>query len=206
MEFKEWEPLYKEILSEFGYSEVKDRISAEFLADERGTDGLSPLRVLGKQEVEIIGPYNTASDKRLNIIAGSSLEQAVDKGVEPDLIVTDLDGDTKLQLEMNLKGVPIVMHAHGDNINLLNKWSSKFKGHVISTCQCKPPDESICNFGGFTDGDRAAFIADHFGAKKIILNGWDFENPYHEGKTKRKKLLWAKKLLPHLKTPVVNLS
>ena len=32
----------------------------------------------------------------------------------------------------------------------------------------------INNFGGFTDGDRCVFLANHFKAKKIILLGMDF--------------------------------
>ena len=32
----------------------------------------------------------------------------------------------------------------------------------------------VHNFGGFTDGDRCVFLANHFKAKKIILLGMDF--------------------------------
>ena len=42
----------------------------------------------------------------------------------------------------------------------------------IST-QAKPMGK-VNNFGGFTDGDRCVFLANHFKAKKIILLGMDF--------------------------------
>ena len=32
----------------------------------------------------------------------------------------------------------------------------------------------VHNFGGFTDGDRAVFLAVQLGAKKLILAGMDF--------------------------------
>ncbi|MBU4342157.1 MAG: MAF flag10 domain containing protein, partial [Candidatus Altiarchaeota archaeon] len=32
----------------------------------------------------------------------------------------------------------------------------------------------VHNFRGFTDGDRAAFLADRFGAELIVLAGMDF--------------------------------
>ena len=32
----------------------------------------------------------------------------------------------------------------------------------------------VNNFGGFTDGDRCVFLANHFKANKIILLGMDF--------------------------------
>jgi len=202
LKFKEWEPLYKTIISEFGYSEEEDRKAAEVLADIRENDGITPLSGMKGREVVVSGPYYSHFNSDFIIAAGSSLEQMVDKGAEPELIVTDLDGDTDLQCEMNMNGIPVMMHAHGDNIDLIKKWGKRFEGHVIPTCQCDPGDKNLYNFGGFTDGDRAAFAAEHFGAEKIILNGWDFKDPYQGGKTKRKKLRWAEKLLEEIDVPV----
>ena len=45
---------------------------------------------------------------------------------------------------------------------------------VIGTTQIEPISD-VYNFGGFTDGDRAVFLAEHFGAKEIELVGFDFE-------------------------------
>ena len=65
----------------------------------------------------------------------------------------------------------MIVHAHGDNINRL-PYSISFK-HCIGTTEDKP-FRKIRNFGGFTDGDRCVFLANHFGASKIILIGMDF--------------------------------
>ncbi len=60
----------------------------------------------------------------------------------------------------------------------------------------------LYNFGGFTDGDRAVFLAHHFGSRSIQLLGFDFENvgekPNCDEKTKLKKLGWAKRLITSL--------
>ncbi len=203
MEFEEWRPLYEDIISDFGYSKEKDKISANILIDRRGTDCLHPLEDLERRVVEIGGPYYSKTEIEFKVAAGSALTQMIENEIIPDLIVTDLDGDTGLQLKMNRKGVPVIMHAHGDNIELIKRWASRFDGVVISTCQCEPPEEGIYNFGGFTDGDRAAFIADHFGAKRVVLNGWNLVEPYGgPDEIKIEKLRWARKLLSRLDLPI----
>ncbi len=204
MNIEEWMPIYNRIIDDFGYSAEDDKRSAELLSILRGSDSLEPLRFFEGKVVEILGPFAVESQFDTNIVAGSALNKALDMGCAPSLLVTDLDGDTRLQMDYNLKGVPTVIHAHGDNIDMIKEWAPRFKGHVVSTCQCKPP-EGTFNFGGFTDGDRAVFIADHFNAKEILLNGWDFDNPITSSGNKvekRKKLEWAKRLIYMVDTPV----
>jgi uncharacterized Rossmann fold enzyme len=65
----------------------------------------------------------------------------------------------------------MVVHAHGDNLEKL--YLAKNFKNCIGTTQAKPFGK-IHNFGGFTDGDRCVFLANHFKAKKIILFGMDF--------------------------------
>ena len=43
----------------------------------------------------------------------------------------------------------------------------------MATTQSAPFGE-VHNFGGFTDGDRCVFLADHFAATRIILCGFNF--------------------------------
>ncbi|MFP4000309.1 MAG: 6-hydroxymethylpterin diphosphokinase MptE-like protein [Thermoplasmata archaeon] len=206
MEFSDWKPWYEKILKDFGYSREEDRKAAALLADSRKTDSLSSLKDLHDKNVEIGGPYFDESEASFTIAAGSAVEQIWEADVEPDLVVTDLDGDKGLQLELNLKNIPVVIHAHGDNIQTIERWAKRFEGPVISTCQCEPKFSGIYNFGGFTDGDRACFISDHFDADKIVLNGWDFENPFRgENREKTKKLSWAKRLIKHLDIPIESL-
>ncbi len=209
MNFEEWESLYEEIIRDFGYSREKDRDAAERLQDIGKCEGLNPLKDLRDQRVGILGPCLQseklpATDRQ--IAAGSALTNSVGIGIEPDLLVTDLDGDAALQVKKNNEGLLAVVHAHGDNIKAMERWVPELSGEVICTCQCEPLD-GVYNFGGFTDGDRAAFIADHFGAEKIVLIGWDFENPRfketeEEIEIKKKKLRWAKRLIGLIHTPV----
>jgi hypothetical protein len=68
------------------------------------------------------------------------------------------------------------------------------------------PVDNVYNFGGFTDGDRSAFMADEMGARTIVLVGMDLTEPitkYSAGETvdedlKGKKLKKAKQLLEML--------
>lgn len=207
MDFGEWEPWYEEILDDFNYSRDKDRRAASLMAELRMTDSLSPLESLENRTVEVAGPFfDESKSSGITVAAGSAVEQVSDTGIEPKLIVTDLDGNKELQLSLNLKNVPAVIHSHGDNIQILKRWAERFEGPVISTCQCEPTFSGVHNFGGFTDGDRACFIAEHFGAEKILLNGWDFDKPFNEGdREKMKKLGWAKRLLDQIDTPIEHI-
>jgi uncharacterized Rossmann fold enzyme len=66
----------------------------------------------------------------------------------------------------------MVVHAHGDNITQVRRILPKLSERVIGTTQVEPFGK-LYNFGGFTDGDRAAFIAHELGASKIWLAGMD---------------------------------
>ena len=78
------------------------------------------------------------------------------------------------------------------------RWVPSFSPPVIGTTQAEP-FPGIYNYGGFTDGDRAVFLAIHFGARKIILKGFDFDNPMGKPiidmELKLKKLKYAKQLI-----------
>jgi uncharacterized Rossmann fold enzyme len=97
------------------------------------------------------------------------------------------------------------IHAHGDNIEKLDL-VKKFK-NCIGTTQ-STSFSKIENFGGFTDGDRCVFLANHFQAKKVILFGMDFgerigkfsKTKKSERKIKLMKLKQGKSLLEWLST------
>jgi uncharacterized Rossmann fold enzyme len=66
--------------------------------------------------------------------------------------------------------------------------------NCIGTTQVKPL-QNVYNFGGFTDGDRAVFLANEFGAINIVLVGMDFGEKigrYSKTKVKDEKLKIAK--------------
>jgi hypothetical protein len=97
-----------------------------------------------------------------------------------------------------------VLHAHGDNIETIRTYVPTFQGKILGTTQGNPDDfPYLSNFGGFTDGDRAAFLADHFQANHIYLLGFDFNDtiglyslPHTKDiQKKQKKLQWCRYLL-----------
>lgn len=208
MDFESWDVYYRQILKDFGYSREEDERSARILDETlRGTridpEDLRPL--FGGKEATIAGNADGLIDE-LAVVAhplvaadeATSVLRA--KGIRPDVIVTDLDGNVEDQIAANRDGTVAVIHAHGDNIPAVERWAPRFTGRVIATTQSVPSGR-IHNFGGFTDGDRAAFLADHLGATNLLLLGFDFENPNRKDadrETKQRKLDWAYILLETL--------
>jgi hypothetical protein len=109
-------------------------------------------------------------DKVLVAVDGATT--AVLKYKVPNVIVTDFDGNVQHQLKAWRQGAWLVVHAHGDNIPQLKRIVPQLNERVIGTTQVKPFGK-LFNFGGFTDGDRAAFMAHEVGATKIYLAGMD---------------------------------
>jgi 2-amino-4-hydroxy-6-hydroxymethyldihydropteridine diphosphokinase len=145
-------------------------------------------------------------ENQILIAADGATSCLIKYDIIPDIIVTDLDGVIADQLKANEKKSILVIHAHGDNSDVVQKTIPKIKGPYIGTIQTDPTN--LCfvkNFGGFTDGDRAVFLADHFHAKKIVLVGFDCKKApgfysFQHGKKqnmKRKKLQWCDRLLSH---------
>jgi uncharacterized Rossmann fold enzyme len=130
------------------------------------------LNIINGKEVAVVGAGPTLEKideihEKIIISADGATNYLVSKGIIPDIIVTDLDGiDT-------FPNAIYVVHAHGNNINLLYKVYNMQK--VIGTGQVFPFGK-INLFGGFTDGDRAVIIAKKFGASNIILYGMDFDS------------------------------
>jgi uncharacterized Rossmann fold enzyme len=94
------------------------------------------------------------------MVADGATELLLELGIIPDFVVTDLDGHHESLVSANMKGSVMVIHAHGDNIEKINSSASDFR-NIIGTTQSFPLS-NIFNFGGFTDGDRAVFIGEHF--------------------------------------------
>ncbi|MCZ7356555.1 MAG: DUF115 domain-containing protein [Candidatus Methanoperedens sp.] len=202
MNFKEWEPIYKEILCDFGWRRESDEQAARLLSRLLSGKSIDITelrdRIKGK-DVLVCGNAPTLSQdlektdvKRYMIIAADGATSTLlEKGIVPDIIVTDLDGDIPDEIEASRRGAIMVVHAHGDNIDKLN--IVKELSNVIGTTQSKPLS-NIYNFGGFSDGDRCVFLAHAFGARNITLIGFYFEDE-NVTEMKKKKLRWARKLI-----------
>jgi len=218
MNYEEWEPLYLQIVKDFGYSVEEDLKSAEILAgliaEQRRPANvelvmnplirgfrfviLGPCPLDGMELGEIRKRVKTGSYALATV--GEGTGNALRAGLYPRLIFTDLDGSPQDDIDANSRGAVVVIHAHGDNIAALKGWIPRFQGPIIPTCQCNPPS-GINNWGGFTDGDRAYCALKHFRANGIDLFGFDFRNPCGSKRvdieTKKKKLAWAEKIIGH---------
>ena len=199
MKFSDWEPRYREILEYFGFDRPADEEAARVLASLLERDNLLSLASLtGGNPVTVCGNAPRLKDeigKITGIVfaADAATEVLYVHGIRPDAIFTDLDGATDLFVDLNNEGTIVVIHAHGDNIPLLKHWVPRFRGRVVGTTQAAPLP-NVYNFGGFTDGDRAAFAADELGASSITFAGFDLDDE-NVDPLKRGKLFWARKLL-----------
>ncbi|MGM0590720.1 MAG: 6-hydroxymethylpterin diphosphokinase MptE-like protein [Halobacteriota archaeon] len=208
MEFSEWEPLYERVLADFGFDRAADERARDVLAsyavpfDVSRFDFVSgrPVTVVGAApslaaEIEAAGNELAAGGTSPIVFAASTaVDVLLAADVSVDLMVTDLDKNPRTARRLTHEGVPVAAHAHGDNVPLVREWVPTFEAeNVLATTQAAPV-ATVANFGGFTDGDRAAFIADAFGASQLRFLGWDFDDESVET-IKRKKLAWAARLL-----------
>lgn len=211
-----WAPVYEEILKDFGYDRAEDEAARDELAAllaERDVADPARLRsLLEGEDVVVYGPaldaetdwhYEPRGD--VKIATDAATRPLLDRNVVPDVVVTDLDGDVWAHVEANARGAVVIVHAHGDNRPALREWVPRFRGPVIGSTQAEPVPR-VFDWGGFTDGDRAVFLADHYRARVITLVGFDFDRPVEKpGKSlavKRKKLRWARALIGAVDTPV----
>jgi len=200
MEFDDWAPVYDAILADFGYDRAGDERARDVLAEYVDPFDLSRLDCTG-QTVAIAGGAPSladetavAADADRVFAASTAVDVLADAGVSVDAMVTDLDKNPGTARRLTESGTPVVAHAHGDNVPAIREHVPAFDiDLVLGTTQAAPVD-AVYNVGGFTDGDRAAFLADHCGATELVFPGWDFEDPA-VGDEKAEKLRWAERLL-----------
>ncbi len=202
MEFKEWNPVYERVLADFGFDPGADERARDALAELVGPDRFDADRLdVAGRTVAVAGAGPSLRDELDRVeaadvafAASSAAEVLREAGVAVDLVVTDLDGTPETARALSAEGTPVAVHAHGDNVPTLREWVPRFDAaNVLPTTQAEPRGP-VVNFGGFTDGDRAAFAADHLGASRLTFAGWDFEDP-SVSETKARKLRWAARLL-----------
>jgi len=211
VEFEDWEQYYLQILRSFGYSSDKDAECARDLNEILSRPRLSVQELEGilmGKTVLVFGAHESVEAgidvvknkniRGVRIAADGACTAMREQGLRPDLIVSDLDGNEEDLLFWNDAGIPLVVLGHGDNIERIRRIAPKLR-HSMGTTQGGPFSD-IYNFGGFTDGDRCVFLADHFGAFRIYLIGFDFQHPgkysfISDVELKKKKLGWAQRLI-----------
>lgn len=215
-----WVSLYSVIRREFGFSDEEDFAAAEILdlvmqgfsktrsevlKDlKKFIEGSKVLVVGAGPSCERVSEFVSLYD--VVVAADGALRCCRRVGVEPQVVVTDLDGVSLSDL-MSFDGF-IVVHAHGDNVSRLVSWAPLLKGKkVLGTSQVSLTTSNISFSGGFTDGDRAVYLALESGATEVGLIGFDFgevmsryskpnlrkETPLNP--VKKRKLYWCKILV-----------
>ncbi len=190
MEFglKDWWPWYRRIVETFGYSQAEDQSAADLLSKllaGKATDPAKLRRCIANRRVLVFGAGPSLEDNLKQVMQEGVLHDFVSVVADgatsallhvadavPDVIVTDLDGVVSDIVSAQQRGALIVIHAHGDNIEQLKRFVPDFSSALGST-QVEPRP-NVYNFLGFTDGDRAVFLAAAMGAKSIVLAGMDF--------------------------------
>lgn len=215
MKFIDWFPYYQDIRQQFGYSTEKDQEAAEILSNmlkRKALDTKALQRKINGKQVLVIGAgpslektirYLKQSKYRkyIKLVANGAVQALIENKIRPDVVVTDLDGNLPFLRKAEKLGAIMVVHAHGDNIDMLKKVVPRLH-RIVGTTQVMPT-ENVYNFGGFTDGDRCVFLAEEFGAKQIILFGMEFgpqvgrysKDTIKDVELKQKKMQVGKKLL-----------
>ncbi|MCP8310428.1 MAG: DUF115 domain-containing protein [Candidatus Methylarchaceae archaeon HK02M1] len=187
MNLEEWWPWYDKIVSSLNFSRSEDQRATDILSELLQGRFIEPseIRTLIHSEPVLVLGAGPSLERDIHSIKGAGLldkfiiitaDGATTALLEvankvPQLIVTDLDGRFQDLLSANQKGSFMVVHGHGDNIPKLQEYVPKLT-RVLGTTQVRPK-ERVYNFGGFTDGDRAVFLAAEMGAKIIALAGMD---------------------------------
>ncbi|WP_254862920.1 6-hydroxymethylpterin diphosphokinase MptE-like protein [Halovivax gelatinilyticus] len=203
VDWREWEPIYEAIRADFGFDRAADgrardrlwRLSEPF---EGSTDSLA-----SNSEVVIAGagPSLTTDESLARagaadaiVAASTAVDRLAAHGLSVDWMVTDLDKNPETVRELTAAGTPVAVHAHGDNVELVESIvPACASGSILPTTQVAPRGH-VVNIGGFTDGDRAAYLADALGASSLSFVGWDLDDPTVD-RSKAKKLVWAQRLL-----------
>ena len=188
-----------EIRESFGWSLDSDIDSAKLLVS-KCKNSEPNVRFEGK--VTVVGAAAEPGVKTQfpTVVADGAIGAIADLS-SVALIVTDGDGTPHIEKALN-KGIPICLHAHGDNVESWNDILSLIddEQEIYLTHQTPMTIGGMHNPGGFTDGDRAVCIAFALGANEVELVGFSTEDVGQwSGVTDKKrkliKLQWMSKVL-----------
>lgn len=211
MDWDAWQPTYEAILADFGWDEAADAAAAKQL--HRILGGRSAWRDVGtelkRRHVTVVG-CGPALERlqpadippSVVVAADGATSRLRELGILPRVIVTDLDGDlADIQWAAD-QGASIVVHAHGDNQEKLEQ-AAQLGAFVAGTYQSTPEAglAPLRNLGGFTDGDRAVLLCEHFQCRSIHLVGFDaggapsrYSHTFDPA-TKGRKVAWMGRIL-----------
>jgi hypothetical protein len=187
LELKEWLSWYRHIVEALGLDKEADRRATLKLANLIREKAVKPGEIAQKVSGKTVIVFGAGPSLQLDlarilkaklqkffvpVAADGAATALLKSGITPALIVSDLDGRVSDFVKAEGEGSIIVVHAHGDNVDALEKWIPRFN-RVLGTTQTEPIEGLVYNFGGFTDGDRAVFLVEALGAERIFLAGMD---------------------------------
>ena len=189
MEWKEWEPIYLDIVARLDLDSTMDVQATKLLSDLLKNVNPEPLlqqleqRIRGKSVVVCgAGPSLEDHVQTLRersdfhdlvfVAADGAVSLLLEQTCPCDVIVTDLDGDFNHIKQATQQGALVIVHGHGDNIDKIQNMVPDL-GQVLGSTQVEPTGRAFL-WGGFTDGDRACYVVIAYSPREIILAGMDF--------------------------------
>lgn len=184
---EEW---YQKILQTFCYDPLKDIQATNLLHNLLRFKSVAPTHTIsllhGKPAIIYgAGPSLEEQLSKLventpvirnhtHVAADGAARLLLKLGIQPQLVVTDLDGLEKQDLlQLSSRETLLAIHAHGDNMDALRETVPKLPTKILGTAQTESTSR-VHNVGGFTDGDRAFILTALAGASNITLCGMDF--------------------------------
>ncbi len=196
----EWFRLfYPKICAALNYDQALDEASRDLLSGllkQRKTDP-EILRNLIRGRDAVLFGAGPSLDYDLNglenwlnntdplIVAADGAADALYRsGLNPSIIISDLDSCSLQSLEKNSREAFVFVHAHGDNQALIRNIVPELGENIYGTTQVSSV-ANVTNFGGLTDGDRACYVVSEFGPSGLIIAGMDFGS--NEGEYSKNK-------------------
>lgn len=190
--FSKWMERYKRIAELLEIDVEMDRLSTRLLSEIVGDNYVDRKElewlIAGKVvvvigfgealplELEQLRAYRHLLGSAVVIVADKAVSEALERGIFPDIVVSDLDGDLNALLSASARGSIVVVHGHGDNVEKLERVVPRLlelRARVHPTTQVEPL-WNVFNYGGFTDGDRAIYLATSYEPSRVLLVGMDF--------------------------------
>ena len=189
MEWKEWQPIYHNIINRLDLDSTMDIQATQLLTDLLMKINPGPLlRILEEkihdrtivicgagpsleEHVQILKERSDYQDL-VFVAADGAVSLLLEQNCPCDIIVTDLDGDYNHIEQTAKNGALCIVHGHGDNIDKILDLVPSL-GKVLGSTQVEPT-ERVFLWGGFTDGDRACYVVTTYSPRQVILAGMDF--------------------------------
>ena len=189
MEWKEWQPIYHDIVNRLDLDSAMDIQATQLLTDllmninpapllrsleEKISDRTIVICGAGPSLEEHVQTLKERSDYHdfVFVAADGAVSLLLEQNCPCDIIVTDLDGDYNHIKQATQNGALAIVHGHGDNIDKVQDIVPDL-GQVLGSTQVEPTERTFL-WGGFTDGDRACYVVAAYSPREMILAGMDF--------------------------------